>query len=169
MPASVSRQVAGSPAEVALPSTPAVTAAVTDTSSSTSRDDRDVVHVRGGPHDGRVLGGEVELLADAVVVRLHAGFRDDTMSIDVSRALAALVIDQPAHVLRPSAMPDGGADHVMSPLELRDEIPAGSAQFEERFGTQALPTVCLDLCHGQSNPNRSRWRPCRSNQSASCW
>ena len=37
MPASVSRQVAGSPAAVALPSTPAVTAAVTDTSSSHSR------------------------------------------------------------------------------------------------------------------------------------
>jgi hypothetical protein len=36
MPAGVSRQVDGSPAVVALPSTPAVTAAVTATSSSVS-------------------------------------------------------------------------------------------------------------------------------------
>ena len=121
--------------------------------------DRHVVHVRGGSHDRRVVGGEIQFPADAVVVRLHAGFRDDTMSIDVGRSLAALVIDQPAHVFRPSAMPDGRADHVMNPLELRDEIPAGSAQFEERFGAQALPTVCLDLCHGQSNPNRSQMAP----------
>ena len=77
MPASVSRQVAGSPAAVALPSTPAVTAAVTDTSSSASRDDGDVVHVRGGAHDGGLdRRGSADLRADAIVVRLEAGLGD---------------------------------------------------------------------------------------------
>ena len=36
---------------------------------------------------------------DAVVVRLQAAFGDDAMPIVVRRALAALVIDQPAHVI----------------------------------------------------------------------
>src|SRR6185436_12952507 len=78
--------------------------------------------------------------------------RDDAMAIDVSRSLAALVIDQPADVLRPAAMPRGRADHAMHPLELRNEIPAGPAQLEARFITQALPTVCLDLFHVSRTP-----------------
>ena len=59
--------------------------------------------------------------------------------------------------------------HVVGPFELRDEIPAGSAQFENGSARRRSQLLCFDLCHGQSNPNRSRWRPCRSNQSASCW
>ncbi len=115
--------------------------------------DRHVVHVRGSPHDRGVLGREIDLPADAVVVRLHAAFRHDTMSIDVGRSLAALMIHQPADMFRPSAMPNGGADYIMSTLELGDEIPPGSAELEKRIGAQALPTMCFDLCHGQSNPN----------------
>ena len=122
--------------------------------------DRDVVHVRGGAHDGCVArrGDSTSSQTRSWYASMPASVID-TMSIDVGRSLAALVIDEPAHVFRPSAMPHGRADHVMNPLELRDEIPAGPAQFEDRFGAQALPTVCLDLCHGQSNPNRSQMAP----------
>ncbi len=90
-------------------------------------DNRDVVHVRGRTHDNGVFARQPELGTDAIVIRLHPSFGDDSMPIGVRGALAALMIHQPADVRNPPSVASGRADHMVSSVELRDEKPAGSA------------------------------------------
>ena len=100
MPSRVSRQPAGSPAHVALVCTPAVTTAVTATSSSAAVTRRGVVHVRRGAHQRRLVAGEADLGADRLVIGLLAGRRSCSVRAGlVPGALAALVVDEMPHVV----------------------------------------------------------------------
>ena len=140
-PASLSRQRAGSPAQVALVWTPAVTMAAAATSTSRSRSHRHVVHVGGRAHHRGARRGGVDLGADALVIALGS-FSSIGGRVLVAGAFAALMIDEMAHAGGLAAVARRGRDDAVRRVELDDARsgpPAGPVRCR---ASPALPNPC---------------------------
>ena len=75
--------------------------------------DRDVVHVRRGPHDGRLVRRQGHFRADPIVIGVEAVLGHDAMPLEMAVAFAALMIQQVTHVIDLAAVPHRRAQHVM--------------------------------------------------------
>ena len=159
------------PGAVALPSTPAVTTAVTRHASSVSRDDRRVVHVRGRAHHRcRVRRRRQPRRRRARDTPPMPTSVDDAMAFVMAGAFAALVIQEVAG--RGPTWPPlrgGRAEHAVRgqsarrPENVRTPQRRTSARSQQYF-----PMHCsLDpACFSQTQTRTDRVRA-RSNQSAS--
>ena len=94
IPAGVSRQVVGSPAQAALPCTPAVTMAVTMHVIIATLDDGGIVHVGRSSHAGDAVGIEIEFVANRAMVLFQPQLHHASVTLVMRRALAALMIHQ---------------------------------------------------------------------------
>src|SRR5262249_32021802 len=132
-----------------------------------SGDDGEVIHVGGRSHDRCVGFRQIDLGTHGIVIRSKPGPGDDVVSLGVGGALAALMIHQPADMIRAAAVPPRRAENTMRLHQLGHHVAARTPQLERRTPQQRLPLHQATVPFNAGRPSRSMWRTCASNQSAS--
>ena len=98
-----------------------------------------VCHVRGGAHQGGVLGVDAEFAADDTVIGVQPHARDQFVTLLVALPLTALVVHQEAHVVPLSAANRGGADDAMRRQQFNHQVAARAARLKQGAAAQYVP------------------------------